>query len=174
MTSIKVEDVEWQMAAVFTVAPGLRERGTVMTDGDILVVGEISAETQAAVTGVVKALEKAFNVKDPIALSEQFARQTSWTNAMGTRLDGRESIAESGAPALKGFLRDSYARYDVVKLLEIAPEVIAVTVAQTPTDESGNPVEGAHGATLYVIAKRTDGWKIVAGQNTAIEPPSTR
>ncbi|WP_068929206.1 SgcJ/EcaC family oxidoreductase [Planobispora rosea] len=141
-----------------------------MTDG-ILVVGDISAETQAAVTGVVKALEKAFNAKDPVGLSEQFARRTSWSNAMGTRLDSRTAIAESSAPALKGFLRDSYARYDVVKLLEIAPDTVAVNVAQTPTDSSGDPVEGVHGAALYVIARREDGWKIVAGQNTAVEPP---
>ncbi|ASU82038.1 DUF4440 domain-containing protein [Nocardiopsis gilva YIM 90087] len=142
-----------------------------MTDG-ILVVGDISARAQAAVTGVVKALEKAFNAKDPIALSEQFALRTSWSNAMGTRLDDRRSIAESAAPAMEGFLCDSYARYDVVKLLEIAPNVIAVSVAQTPTDSSGNPIEGAWGATLYVISEQEEGWKIVAGQNTAVESSS--
>ncbi|MDP9847042.1 SgcJ/EcaC family oxidoreductase [Streptosporangium lutulentum] len=138
---------------------------------DILVVGVISPETQEAVTGVVKGLEKAFNVKDPLALSEQFTHMTSWSNAMGTRLDDREAIAEFSAPAMKGFLRDSYARYDVVKLLEIAPDVIAVNVAQTPTDSSGDPVEGVRGAALYVIAKQADGWKIVAGQNTAVGAP---
>ncbi|GGP89125.1 hypothetical protein GCM10010140_18680 [Streptosporangium pseudovulgare] len=138
-----------------------------MTD-DVLVVGEISRETRAAVTGVVKALEEAFNTKDPIALSEQFAERTSWSNAMGTRLDGREAIVEFSVPAMKGFLGESYARYDVVKLLEIAPEVIAVNVAQTPTDRAGEPVEGARGATLYVISRQPDGWKIVAGQNTAV------
>jgi uncharacterized protein (TIGR02246 family) len=144
-----------------------------MTD-DILVVGDIPADTREAVIGVVKALEKAFNAKDPVALSDQYARETSWSNARGTRLDGRAAIAEFSGPAMKGFLRDSYARYDVVKLLEIAPEVIAVNVAQTPTDASGDPVQGTRGATLYVIARRPDGWKIVAGQNTPIPPaPST-
>ncbi|MFF5261949.1 SgcJ/EcaC family oxidoreductase [Actinomadura viridis] len=137
----------------------------------ILVVGDIAPETQAAVTGVVKALEKAFNAKDPVALSEQFAHETSWTNAMGVRLDGREVIAESSAPAMKGFLRDSYARYDVVKLLELAPGVIAVNVAQAPTDSEGGPAEGVRGAALYVIAEREDGWKIVAGQNTIVQTP---
>lgn len=160
------------MAAIIVAPDGLRySKGVVMTN-DILVVGDISAETRAAVTGVVKALEKAFNAKDPIALSEQYAQKTSWSNAMGTRLDDRETIAEFSAPAMKGFLRDSYARYDVVKLMEIAPDVIAVNVAQTPTDGSGSTVEGVRGAALYVIAKQVDGWKIVAGQNTAIEPPS--
>ncbi|MFD0854714.1 SgcJ/EcaC family oxidoreductase [Actinomadura adrarensis] len=142
-----------------------------MTD-EILVVGDIPADTRQAVVGVVKDLEKAFNAKDPVALSEVYAEETSWSNAVGTRMDGRAAIAEFSAPALKDFLRDSYARYDVVKLLQIAPEVIAVNVAQTPTDGAGVPVHGTHGAALYVIARRPGGWKIVAGQNTPVEPPS--
>ncbi|MCX4852023.1 SgcJ/EcaC family oxidoreductase [Streptomyces sp. NBC_00893] len=112
---------------------------------DILVVGMISPETRTAVTGVVKRLEKAFNVKDPVALGEQYTEHASWTNARGTRLDGREAITEFSAPALKSFLHDSLARYDVVKMLEIAPDVIAVNVAQTPTDSAGNPVDGPWG-----------------------------
>ncbi|EPH42923.1 SgcJ/EcaC family oxidoreductase [Streptomyces aurantiacus] len=138
---------------------------------EVLVVGAVSAETRAAVTGVVKGLESAFNAHDPIALSEQFAHEASWTNAVGTRLDGREAIAEFSGPAMKGFLRDSYARYDVVKLLEIAPEVIGVNVRQTPTDSSGNPVDGPHGVTTYVVARQPDGWKIVVGQNSAVGGP---
>lgn len=139
---------------------------------DVLLVGDISDETRAAVTGVVKALEQAFNTKDAAALAGQFAERTSWSNAMGTRLDGRAAIEEFSGPAMKNFLRDSYARYDVVKLLEIAPGVIAVNVAQEPTDAAGTPVAGARGATLYVIAREPDGWKIVAGQNTAVEAPA--
>ncbi|RSN62142.1 SgcJ/EcaC family oxidoreductase [Actinomadura sp. WAC 06369] len=140
---------------------------------NVLLVGDVSDETRAAVTGVVKALERAFNTKDAAALAAQFAERTSWSNAMGTRLDGRAAIEEFSAPAMKGFLSDAFARYDVVKMLEIAPEVIAVNVAQQPTDAAGAPVEGAHGATLYVIARGPDGWKIVAGQNTAVEPAAS-
>ncbi|MER6914530.1 SgcJ/EcaC family oxidoreductase [Streptomyces sp. NPDC000594] len=140
---------------------------------ETLVVGDISERIRAAVTGVVKALENAFNTKDPIALSEQFSTDASWSNALGTRLDGRAAIAEFSAPALKGFLSDSYARYDIAKLLEVAPGVIAVNVVQTPTDATGAPVAGPWGSTLYVIAERADGWRIVAGQNTAVDAPRT-
>ncbi|CAM4034520.1 hypothetical protein GCM10009799_22470 [Nocardiopsis rhodophaea] len=136
---------------------------------DIIVVGDIPAQAQEAVTGVVEALEKAFNTKDPIALSEQFTPRTSWTNAAGTRLDDRQAIAEFAAPAMKGVLRDAYARYDVVKLFNIAPGVIAANVAQTPTDSSGHPVEGPRGAAVYVMVRQDDGWKIMVGQNTAVE-----
>ncbi|MGV9266745.1 SgcJ/EcaC family oxidoreductase [Kitasatospora sp. NPDC003701] len=139
---------------------------------EALVVGDVPATTRTAVTGVVKALEQAFNDKDAVALGEQFARHASWTNARGTRLDGRAAITGFSAPAMEGFLRDSFARYEVVKLLAIAPEVIAVNVVQTPTDRDGNAVDGARGATLYVIARQVDGWKIVAGQNNAVDAPS--
>ncbi|MER5497776.1 MULTISPECIES: SgcJ/EcaC family oxidoreductase [unclassified Streptomyces] len=139
---------------------------------DILFVGTISPETRAAVTGVVKALEKAFNEKDPIALGEQYAENASWTNAKGTRLDGRTAIVEFSAPALKSFLSESFARYEVVKMLAIAPDVIAVNVVQTPTDSTGEPTDGPWGATLYVIAEQADGWHIAAGQNMAVAPPT--
>lgn len=135
---------------------------------EVLVVGTVSWQIQEAVSAVVKALEEAFNTKNPIALGEQFATEASWSNAMGTRLDGRAAITESSAPALKGFLSESFARYEITKLLEIVPGVIAVNVVQTPTDAAGTPVDGVWGSALYVIAERPDGWRIVAGQNTAV------
>ncbi|WP_067825394.1 SgcJ/EcaC family oxidoreductase [Actinomadura kijaniata] len=139
---------------------------------DVQVVGDIPVETREAVTGVVRALEKAFNAKDPDALGEQYAHDSSWTNAMGRTLGGREEITEFSRPAMKGFLKDSRARYEIVRMLAVAPEVIAVNVAQTPVDASGEPVRAPHGRALYVIARREDGWKIVAGQNSAIDPPT--
>ncbi|QDY78246.1 SgcJ/EcaC family oxidoreductase [Streptomyces qinzhouensis] len=139
---------------------------------DVLVVGQVPESVRAAVAGVVKALEQAFNDKDPVALSEQFAERTSWSNAIGIRLDDRKAIAEFSGPAMKSFLRDSYARYEIVKLLELAPRVIAVNVVQTPTDAAGETVDGPRGATLYVIAEQPDGWKIVVGQNTAVDAPA--
>ncbi|MFJ4874886.1 SgcJ/EcaC family oxidoreductase [Streptomyces sp. NPDC088745] len=138
---------------------------------DTLVVGDIPADTQAAVIRVVKDLQDAFNAHDGDALAAQFGVRASWTNAVGRRLDGREEIAEFSGPALKGFLGDVYARYDVVKLLAVADGVVGVNVHQTPTDSAGNSVEGPQGVTTYVIARQEDGWKIVVGQNSAVDAP---
>jgi uncharacterized protein (TIGR02246 family) len=132
---------------------------------DVDVVGAISPKTRADVIGVVKALEDSVNAHDPVALSGLYAEEASWSTVMGKRLDGRDAILEFAVPAMRGAL-NAYARYDVVKLLEIRPDVIAVNAVQTPTDSAGTPVEGSRGATLYIIAEEPDGWKIVAGQNT--------
>lgn len=140
---------------------------------DILVVGDVPADVREAVVGVVKGLERAFNENDAAALGEQYSEDASWTNALGRRLDGRAEIAGFAAPALESFLKDSRARYDVVKLLAVAPEVVAVNVEQTPVDAAGDPIDDKHGRALYVIARRPDGWKIVAGQNNAIDAPTS-
>jgi len=79
-------------------------------------------------------------------------------------------VAETSVLALKEHLRDSYAHYEVVKLMEIAPEVIAVNVAQTPTDRAGEPVEGTRGAALYVIARQDD----AAARSWPARTPSSR
>ncbi|MEV6977398.1 SgcJ/EcaC family oxidoreductase [Kitasatospora sp. NPDC093806] len=140
--------------------------------GELLVAGDVPADVREAVTGVVAALEQAFNTKDAVALGSLFGERASWTDALGRRLDGRTAVIESSAPALQGFLRNSFARYEVTKLLAIADDVIAVNVTQTPTDADGRPVEGPHGAALYVVARQAAGWKIVAGQNNAVDAQS--
>ncbi|MEV7284094.1 SgcJ/EcaC family oxidoreductase [Streptomyces sp. NPDC093252] len=139
---------------------------------EFLVVGAISAQVRDAVTGVVKGLEDAFNTKDAVALGACFTEHASWTNAMGRRLDGREAIVEFSGPVLTGFLRDSFARYDVHKMLEAAPGVVVVNVVQTPTDSAGQPVAGPQGVALYVITGQGEDWLIAAGQNMAVEPAS--
>ncbi|WP_129841316.1 SgcJ/EcaC family oxidoreductase [Streptomyces sp. RFCAC02] len=136
------------------------------------VAAEIAPDARAAVAGVVKDLANAFNAKDPVAMGELYAARASWTNAAGRRLDGRAEIVAFSAPAMTGFLRDAYARYEVAAMLAITPDVIAVNVEQTPVDAAGAPSGGAHGRALYVIARQADGWRIVAGQNTAIDAPA--
>ncbi|MEU6212795.1 SgcJ/EcaC family oxidoreductase [Streptomyces sp. NPDC047023] len=140
---------------------------------DALAAGTVSSEVQDAVAGVVKSLEQAFNTKDAVALGAQFTDSASWTNARGTRLDGRSAIVEFSAPAMEGFLREAFARYEVVRMLEIAPGVIGVNVVQTPIDRAGARVDGPWGATLYVVVKEIDGWRIAAGQNMPVDPPPT-
>lgn len=134
----------------------------------ILVAGEVPAEDREAATAVVKGLEEAFNAHDAAALSACFAAEASWTNAAGMRLDGRGAIAEFGGRAFQGPLRDAYARYEVVKLLAIAPGVVGVNVRQIPTDRAGRAVDGPRGAATYVIAREQGSWRIVVGQNNAV------
>lgn len=125
----------------------------------------LAPEVEQAVRGVVRALEDAFNAHDADALGEQYARNASWTNALGHLSQGREAITEAARRVLP-MMAEQFVRYEVVGLLPVRPEVFAVNVVQTPVTEAGEPVEGPRGAPLYVISREDDGWKIIAGSNT--------
>ncbi|GAA2914090.1 hypothetical protein GCM10020221_07230 [Streptomyces thioluteus] len=131
----------------------------------------LTPETEEAVRGVVRDLQDAFNAKDADALGAVYARDATWTNVMGMRADGREAIAEAARKVFP-VLADQFVRYEVLRMSPVRPDVIVVNVLQHPVTESGEPVEGAKGAPLYVISAEEDGWKISAGVNVLVGGPA--
>ncbi|MFE0047493.1 SgcJ/EcaC family oxidoreductase [Streptomyces albireticuli] len=125
----------------------------------------LTSEVETAVRGVVQALEDAFNAHDADALGETYARNATWTNAMGHVSQGREAITEAARRVLP-MLAEQFVRYEVTGLLPVRPDVIAVNVVQSPVTEAGEPVEGPKGAPLYVVSREDEGWRIIAGSNT--------
>lgn len=125
----------------------------------------VTPEMTEAAHAVISSLEGAFNRHDPVAISEHFAEEAAWATVMGKELAGREEIAEFGHTVIKN-LANSYARYDITRLVALAPDVVAVRTQQRPVDADGAPADAPAGAGLYVIARRGDSWLIVAGQIT--------
>ncbi|WP_017601841.1 SgcJ/EcaC family oxidoreductase [Nocardiopsis lucentensis] len=114
---------------------------------------------------LVQSFEDAFNAHDPVALGEHFAVDSLWTNVTGKRMRGREAVIATGREVMPK-LADSYARYRVVDVLEIRPDVVAVHVAQSPVSADGLPADAPHASAVYVFARGADGWEIAVGQNT--------
>ena len=129
-----------------------------------------SATARQAAETVVQSVQDAFNRRDPEALAAAFTDDATWTTVFGRRLDGRAAIAEFGREALPR-MGDQYARYAVVRLLAVRPDVLVVNVAQTPTTASGEPADGVPGAALYLLTDGPAGWRIAAGQNTFVGAP---
>lgn len=125
----------------------------------------VTPEMTEAAHAVIESLQAAFNRHDPIAISEHFAEEAAWATVMGKELAGREEIAEFGHTVMKS-LANSHARYDITRLVALAPDVVAIRTQQQPVDADGVPIDGPGGAGLYVIARRGDRWPIVAGQIT--------
>jgi uncharacterized protein (TIGR02246 family) len=117
------------------------------------------------VRALVQSFEDAFNAHDPVALGDHFADDALWTNAAGRRMRGRDAIVAFGREVVPR-LADAYARYEVVDLLEIGPDVVAAHVAQRPVDAEGHPTDAPGASAVYVFARRGDDWRIVVGQNT--------
>jgi uncharacterized protein (TIGR02246 family) len=127
----------------------------------------VTTEIAAAADAVISSLQQAFNDHDAVAISEHFAEEAAWATVMGKELAGRAEIADFGRSVMER-LASSYARYDITRLVVLAPYVVAIRTLQRPVDESGLETDASRAAGLYVIAHRDGGWKIVAGQITFI------
>lgn len=93
-----------------------------------------------------------------------------WVTAHGKRLTGRDEIYEFTRKVLPGAMKDSTARYEVVHVTFVRPDVAVVNVRQRPVTHDGEPLEGQpEGRPVYVMVKEEGQWKIAAGQNTQVK-----
>jgi uncharacterized protein (TIGR02246 family) len=134
---------------------------------------DIDAQTReaeiVAIKQVVATLEHAQQNELPDEFVSLFRPDAIWTTGHGKRLTGRDEISAFTHQVLPGAMRDSTARYEVVHVLFIRPDVAAVKVRQRPVTLDGQPIEGQNeGSPLYVMAKEDGQWRLVAGQNTEV------
>src|SRR5262245_48118590 len=82
-----------------------------------------------------------------------FRSDAIWTTGGGCRLTGRDEIAAFTRQVLPGAMKDSTATYEVLHVLFIRPDVVAVRVRQTPVTLTGQPISGQNeGSPLYVMS----------------------
>ncbi len=99
-----------------------------------------------------------------------FTPEAVWVTAHGKRLTGRDEIHAFTRKVLPGAMKDSTARYEVVHVSFVRPDVAVVNVLQQPITHDGEPLEGQlEGSPVYVMAKEGGRWRIAAGQNTQIK-----
>ena len=66
------------------------------------------------------------------------------------------------------------SRYEIVRVLTPAPDVVVAQVRRTALDEHGEAIPSLEGEArfsemaLYVLAHRDGGWWLAAGQNTIV------
>ena len=131
---------------------------------------EPDLELQAAAHTLVGAMQRAFNAKDATALARNLSEDATWTNAIGKRARGRQTI-EDLARGMMIRNAKNFARYEIVDVIPVRDGVGIVNLLQVPTDAEGREIAEIGAVPSYVIARGMEGWKIVAGQNTLILTP---
>ena len=122
-----------------------------------------------AIKQVVGVLEHAQQNELPGEFVGLFRQDAIWTTGGGKRLIGRDEISAFTHQVLPGAMQDSMATYEVEHVLFIRPDVAAVKVRQRPVTLDGEPIEGQNeGSPLYIMAKESGQWCLVAGQNTVV------
>ena len=122
-----------------------------------------------AIKQVVATLEHSQQNELPDEFVGLFRADAIWTTGGGRRLTGRDEISAFTHRVLPGAMKDLSARYEVVQVLFIRPDVAAVKVRQRYTTRDGGPLpDWNEGSPLYVMAKEQGRWVLVVGQNTEV------
>ncbi|MCK9924697.1 SgcJ/EcaC family oxidoreductase [Frankia sp. AgPm24] len=118
-----------------------------------------------AIKQVVATVEHSQQHRDPDEFLALFHPDAVWTTAHGKVLIGLDAISEFTRKVLPATDWDGRVSYEVVHVLFLRPDVVAVKVRQrylAPDDES-------EGAPLYVMTRQDDSrWLLAACQNTGV------
>lgn len=132
-------------------------------------IGQEQQPEIGAIRRVVAELERAQQHELVDAFVALFRPDAVWTTGGGKQLIGRDAIAEFTARVLPGAMRASTARYEVVHVVFVRPDVAVVNARQRPITHDGRPIaDQPEGRPTYVMSREGGEWKLVAGQNTLV------
>jgi uncharacterized protein (TIGR02246 family) len=128
------------------------------------------AEVEALVNRVAD-LERTQQQEDATGFLDLFDPLAVWVTGGGRRLIGLAVISDFTRSVLPGGMSGGSVHYDVEHILFISPDVALTGVRQQYVDRDGNPT--AAGLPSYVWRRTGGTWKIMAGQNTTADVPTS-
>ena len=111
---------------------------------------------------------KAWEARDGRAYAAAFWPDAEIVNVFGGLMNGEEVIAARMNQILKGALTARESKQSIRKVRMLAPNVIVVDTVNT---DAGNAA-GVETMFKYILEKRGDVWRAVAGQNTRVTKPT--
>lgn len=127
----------------------------------------MTSDDEAAVRALVGRLEKAWNTVDPAAFAAEFMPDADFVNVRGDYHSGREAVAHGHEAILKTIYAGSTIRYSLLRVREVAPDVLVAHVDALLSVPAG-PLAGDIAAIpSLVLVRDGDAWRIAAFHNTA-------
>ncbi|MBN9111141.1 MAG: SgcJ/EcaC family oxidoreductase [Pseudonocardia sp.] len=130
-----------------------------------------AAADEVAVRQIIADVETGMNTNDPELMTRHFAADAVAVGVNGVPHVGRAALdaAHVAAVGPGGFLQDQYARYEVVDVRFVRPDVALVRKHAHAITADGEPLDLDHTmSALYVLTKDEGRWWIAARQNTLV------
>jgi uncharacterized protein (TIGR02246 family) len=143
-----------------------------MTDSHPYSLSPPDAPTDDARTlvALVATLEDTQRHEDVEGFLSLFDESAVWVTGGGRRLVGLTAIDAFTRAVLPGGMAGGSVNYVVEHVSFFTPDVALTAVRQQYTDHAGKPLDDAAGSPSYVWRRTGGAWKMVAGQNTAVDP----
>lgn len=129
------------------------------------------ADDVAAIHAVIATQEAGFNTKDAQLFAAPW-RERSWSvSALGREIAGRSTVLDAAERGFAGPLADEYASYEPGDVEFLGDDVAILHVYARATTANGERIDvDPSMIALYVLARDTGAWQIVARQNTLVNP----
>lgn len=131
----------------------------------------LSAQDQAAIGAIVRAVPEALNHKDMKAYAELFDDDADWINVVGMHWRGKANVVKAHTIYLKTLFSKGGMSTAQMSIRAVTADVAIAVV--TENDKGGVLPDGSKappgsGRLTYVLVKRNGTWKITHGHNTGI------
>jgi uncharacterized protein (TIGR02246 family) len=132
-------------------------------------VGAQPAESKDEVAAkAVEALTAAYRARDGAAFAAQFWPDAEFMNVFGQVVTGQDQIAALTNTVFRGALRNRVVHMDVRSIRQLAQNVIILDTTNSDASKSSDQVT----QMKWILEKRGDTWRVIAGQNTSVETPA--
>jgi len=126
-----------------------------------------------AIRNMIVDIETGFNSNDIELSVKHFTKNASVVNVLGAQTSGWNAIVEANRQGLAGLLKNEYARYELVDIVFLRPDVAVGHKHARAVTPAGDLMDnGSAMIALYIFVKQDGRWWVAARQNTLI-PPKT-
>jgi uncharacterized protein (TIGR02246 family) len=123
----------------------------------------------AAIRAVIHDVAAGVTAKDADRCAAWFTADARSVTATGSRAIGREAIRAAHRTAFAGPLAATVARFEVVDVIFIRPDVAVVTAGAFPESDGPSPDLDRPGTVItHVMVRDGDQWAIAARQFTRV------
>jgi uncharacterized protein (TIGR02246 family) len=160
-----------------TVAAALLVAATFLTLVPPAVAATLSKEDDQGIRKTVMGIEESWNTHDMKAFAKLLREDAEWINVVGMHWHGRDAVVKAHAIFHETMFKDCRLRTDAMEIRALGS---GQAIAVVTTTQDGFTTPGGHvmpkGQTKqsYVLAKESDGWKIVHAQNVRIDAEAVK
>jgi len=133
-----------------------------------VVHGQSSEDVTAIGNRFIERVMKAWEARDGRAYAAAFWPDAEIVNVFGGVMAGDQVISARMDQILKGALNARDSKQIIRKVRMLAPNVIVVDTVNTDAGAAA----GAETMFKYILEKRANEWRAVAGQNTRVSKPT--
>ena len=130
--------------------------------------GQSAEDATAIANRFIEGVTKAWEARDGRAYAAAFWPDAEIVNVFGGVMAGEQVIAARMDQILKGALNARDSKQTIRNIRMLAPNGIVVDTVNT---DAGNTA-GAETMFKYILEKRANAWRAVAGQNTRVSKPT--